>query len=256
MPKIYSPIKQRVIEFLGKQGIKKEKFFSITKIARPNFYGANAKSELGGDKIIKILEAYPKLNPVWLLTGKGDMLCFDAHMERENWITSDEKFYSANHSHEELLRVGARIDEVCWQYGTSYKALSKSVGISLSKLEKIIAGKQPAPKELLEKIAQQFPGLDLGWLFCGLGRMFTKEPWSRDPVQEALDRDIELHKEHLKIEQKVEEWLFEQKWKEEWKEEEKRQQKQLEEYEISLAAKEKKQRKPTTTTQKKPTAPK
>jgi hypothetical protein len=195
MNKNLSIIKQRVFEFLDKQNIKKSIFFSTTGIVRSNFGGANAKSELGGDNIVKILTAYPYLNPIWLLTGKGDMLCFNAHMERENWITSDEKFHSVNHSHEELLRVGTRIDEVCWQYGTSYKALSRSVGISLSKLEKIIAGEQPAPKELLEKIAKQFPGLDLGWLFCGWGRMFTddwlSEQWFRrqEPGDELLSEE-------------------------------------------------------------------
>jgi hypothetical protein len=206
MCKIYSPIKQRVIEFLDKQDIRKEYFFSSTGIARPNFYGTNAKSELGGDKIIKILEAYSNLNPVWLLTGKGDMLLSDMHLVRENWITSDVKFHSINHSHEELLRVGTRIDEVCWQYGTTYKTLSQSVGISLSRLEKIIAGEQPAPKELLEKMVQRFPGLDLGWLFCGWGRMFTQEAWrTRYLAQDAIDEDIERYKEQLKKAQEVEE---------------------------------------------------
>ena len=151
---------------------------------------------------MKIITTYPNLNPAWLLTGKGDMLLSNMHIERENWIVSDEKFHSATHSHEELLRVGVRIDEVCWHYGTTHKALSQSVGISLSRLEKIIAGEQPAPKELLEKIARQFPGLDLGWLFCGWGRMFTQEPWHiRDLAQYAIDKDVARYKEQKRLEE-------------------------------------------------------
>ena len=38
-----------------------------------NFKGAGAKSELGGDKIVKILTAYPMLNPDFLLMNDPEM---------------------------------------------------------------------------------------------------------------------------------------------------------------------------------------
>lgn len=31
-------------------------------------------SEIGGDKIVRILNCYPEINPEWILTRKGDML--------------------------------------------------------------------------------------------------------------------------------------------------------------------------------------
>jgi hypothetical protein len=130
-------------------------------------------------------------------------------------------------------------------------------------LEKIIAGEQPAPIELLKKIAQQFPGLDLGWLFCGWGRMFTQEPWgTRNPVDEAIDRDVARYKERRKMEQ----WLLEesqgedekrlQKQADEWLQKQEEQATSPENKVVVPATKGKKQSKPIATTQKKPTTPK
>ena len=74
MDKILSPIKGRVLQFIEIKKITKESFFNSTGIARSNFSGPNAKSELGGDKIAKILNNYPEINPAWLILGEGEML--------------------------------------------------------------------------------------------------------------------------------------------------------------------------------------
>lgn len=73
MDKIISPIKQRVLQFLEYEGIKKEEFYHKTGIHSSNFKGVGAKSELGGDKIAKILFTYHKLNAIWLVTGHEKM---------------------------------------------------------------------------------------------------------------------------------------------------------------------------------------
>lgn len=74
MDKILSPIKERVDEYIKNQSIKKVDFFNITGISPSNFKGEGYKSELGGDKIAKILTTYSNINPDWLLTGQGSML--------------------------------------------------------------------------------------------------------------------------------------------------------------------------------------
>jgi len=72
--KILSPIKERILYYIDFKKIKKETFFQKTDIVRSNFSGTGAKSEFGGDKIAKILNEYPDINPDWLLTGTGEML--------------------------------------------------------------------------------------------------------------------------------------------------------------------------------------
>lgn len=74
MDKIFSPIKERCYAYIDFKGISKEIFFSKTEISPSNFKGNGAKSELGGDKIVKILSIFPDINPQWLLTGVGNML--------------------------------------------------------------------------------------------------------------------------------------------------------------------------------------
>jgi len=74
MDKIFSPIKGRLIEFLDIQDIKKELFYQISGISSSNFKGKGAFSELGGDKIAKILTIYPQLSARWLVLGDGSMI--------------------------------------------------------------------------------------------------------------------------------------------------------------------------------------
>jgi len=72
--KIFSPIKERIMYFLEKQQESKLEFFKKTGISPSNFKGVGAKSEIGSDKLVKILSIYKDINPAWLLTGEGPML--------------------------------------------------------------------------------------------------------------------------------------------------------------------------------------
>lgn len=74
MDKIFSPIKGRIMKYIDYKGIKKEDFYEKTSITASNFKGSGAKSEMGGDKIVKILTVYSDLNPEWLLLGTGVMV--------------------------------------------------------------------------------------------------------------------------------------------------------------------------------------
>ena len=74
MDKIFAPIKKRIVEYIENQLIKRGEFYQLTEISPSNFKGKGATSEIGGDKIAKILTSYPNLNPDWLLTGQGNML--------------------------------------------------------------------------------------------------------------------------------------------------------------------------------------
>lgn len=66
--------------------IKKSTFFEEISMSSANFKGRNMLSEIGGDKIVKILSVYPNLSAEWLMRGEGEML-----QEIENNKTNKEK---------------------------------------------------------------------------------------------------------------------------------------------------------------------
>jgi hypothetical protein len=78
-----SPIKKNILYFIENQSIIKEDFYRKTEMSASNFKQPGLKSEIGGDKITKILSVYPEINPGWLLTGQGEML-------KENETQSNE----------------------------------------------------------------------------------------------------------------------------------------------------------------------
>ncbi len=67
-------IKEKILTFLDAEGIKKADFFEAVGIVPSNFKGAAKQSELGGDKIAKILSLYPRLSAEWLMRDNGDMI--------------------------------------------------------------------------------------------------------------------------------------------------------------------------------------
>lgn len=74
MDKIFAPIKRRIIEYIDYKGITKESFYTESGVSASNFKGKGAISELGGDKIAKILTLYDDLDAQWLLIGQGEMI--------------------------------------------------------------------------------------------------------------------------------------------------------------------------------------
>ncbi len=68
-----APIKERIFQYLESEGVKKSEFYTKSSLSPGLFKNVGLKSELGSDKIAKILDSFPNLNPEWLLTGEGSM---------------------------------------------------------------------------------------------------------------------------------------------------------------------------------------
>jgi len=78
--------KERILIFLEANNIKKETFYRETGISASNFKGAGLKSDLGVDKLARILRVYPDLNDnlVWLITGEGELLTAENKKDHQN----------------------------------------------------------------------------------------------------------------------------------------------------------------------------
>lgn len=64
-------IRKRILSFLEFKGISKYKFYKKTALSNGFL---DKEGAIGTDKCEIIIYEYPELNPIWLLTGKGEML--------------------------------------------------------------------------------------------------------------------------------------------------------------------------------------
>lgn len=65
-------VKERVKEFIKREGISEREF--CKRIGVSTSYVNNIRSSIQPDKLKAIGEQFPELNPLWLMTGNGNML--------------------------------------------------------------------------------------------------------------------------------------------------------------------------------------
>ncbi|AZA81603.1 hypothetical protein C1637_03255 [Chryseobacterium lactis] len=124
-------IKERIFFFLEKRGIKKETFYKETGMSSSNFKGAGLKSDLGVDKLAKILNVYPELkeneNLIWLITGNGLLS-----------LNSDSKKGQQElnlHNEESTEKLGDLLANLFAQYNTQDKGIL-FIQSQISRIEK------------------------------------------------------------------------------------------------------------------------
>lgn len=66
--------RRRIIHFIEEQGIKPKEFLEKTGLSKGFIDRSHQKSGATDIHLSKIIEAYPALNPEWLITGKGPMI--------------------------------------------------------------------------------------------------------------------------------------------------------------------------------------
>ncbi len=112
---------KKYIDFKGVNTRRFEESIGFSNGAFASQYKHNRS--IGVDKVEKILQVYPDLNPVWLLTGVGNMLLpgsYDNNDESRNYSLSEpgspyengndykDKYIRALETENELLRQDVR----------------------------------------------------------------------------------------------------------------------------------------------------
>lgn len=85
-----SNIKERVLQFADCHEGNKQTFFRKVGLNYGNFTGKSKESDLNSSSLEQILTAYPELNPIWLITGKQEMLKADLVMNGGTAIIGSE----------------------------------------------------------------------------------------------------------------------------------------------------------------------
>ena len=67
----FSPIKQRILQFIDQLPISKREFYAKTGISRGTL---ESKTGITEETITKFFAAYPEVNIDWLIRGEGEML--------------------------------------------------------------------------------------------------------------------------------------------------------------------------------------
>jgi len=66
-----STIRERILEFIDYKKISNREFNRIIGVS-PGFLGSN--SDIGSKVVSKIMDNFPEISLMWLISGKGDML--------------------------------------------------------------------------------------------------------------------------------------------------------------------------------------
>lgn len=69
-----SKIKERILQFASNEGVSYTVFAQKIGMSYSSFTGDAKKRPINSDAISKILSIYSKLNPMWLILGKGNMI--------------------------------------------------------------------------------------------------------------------------------------------------------------------------------------
>jgi|GEM_PF-1202327 len=67
----FSILKKRIFKYIDYKGISKYEFYKKTGISNGVL---SQKTGMSEENTLKLLNYYPEINPIWLLTGKGSML--------------------------------------------------------------------------------------------------------------------------------------------------------------------------------------
>lgn len=95
--------KDRLLKYIAHTGLATSRFESLCGLS--NGYVRNLKSQIGEDKSSAILNAFPELSKIWLLTGEGSMLVNNSANNLVNTSNTSAPAPSPSSTEEETKRV-------------------------------------------------------------------------------------------------------------------------------------------------------
>lgn len=199
----FATTKGRILQYIDFKGIKIKEFYEKTGIKRGFLDSDKLKSSVSDVFLTIIFACFNDLNPVWLITGKGEMLKDDSHLEQKNWIVNDlDKYESQKYDYNSLQRIGLRLDEICIQEEITNDLMAKKLSVNYTLFMEYIAGVKSVPCSLLDKLSHLFPHLNKSWLYLGYGTIIGEEKQTsslNDKYIEALEKINTLQEQIINL---------------------------------------------------------
>lgn len=143
-------LKERIDSFLEYKKITRSFFEKASGLS--NGYTRNIKGSIGNTKLSGILNAFPEINKVWLITGEGEM------------IKAEEPYNETVH----ISSMKSRLIQIAENYGLSVAEFERKAGLSNGYIKNF---KGSIGSDKIEYLLSRFPEIDPGWLLTGEGEM-------------------------------------------------------------------------------------
>ena len=108
-------ISDRIKQFIDYKKLTINKFSDAVGTSN-SYFNKLIKNEtnIGSDKIENILQAFPEINPIWLVTGKGKMILSDMEKvspPKSSNITNDSEDKNRSKSYEIIVQENKLLEE-------------------------------------------------------------------------------------------------------------------------------------------------
>ena len=118
-------MKKRLLQIADYLGMSVRAFEAACELQRGNISNMSENGAIGSDKLSKIIDSFPDINPEWLITGKGEML------KSEEGKKLDIQFYDSKNA-----SIGIGLPLVPFEYIAGYG--EDNQGIKLDECERYI----------------------------------------------------------------------------------------------------------------------
>lgn len=207
-----NPIKQRMILFLEHIGSNAnqfaEKFIALGILGDNTKNYLHSKSGIQSDMLAHISKNYSQLNMNWLLTGEGDMILFQSRDLSENELNLSESIIDENQI--KKVTIKERLVQFLDYLRIGQNKFETKVGISIGYVNKV---KNSIGSEVIEKIANTYPELNINWLVMEKGSMLLPEGENLSENKSNLAKQNDLEERNSSIDelikQKVKEAIME-----------------------------------------------